>query len=125
MSIESIDHAQAAAVIYGAAPTWYALLKRLLRNRRHHRATYGAPHNQDYINRRLFAITSMVCFSRAQHTSNAFPSCLDVYLRGAGVPRHVVEMLNGLGICHSYHHANSLMAKVAAHASVRDSLNLL
>jgi hypothetical protein len=48
-----------------------------------------------------------------------------VYLIGSGVHRRVVEMLHGFGICHSYHHANSLMDKAAAHASVRDSLTPL
>jgi hypothetical protein len=120
MTLESIDHAQAAAVIHSTAPTWHALLTRLLSNRRHHRATYGAPNNQLNIQRRMFAVTSMVCFSRAQHTSNVFSSCLDVYFRGAGVPRHVHETLHGFGICHSYHHTNSLMLKVATHAAVRD-----
>jgi hypothetical protein len=102
MTLESIDHAQAAAVIHSTAPTWHALLTRLLSNCWHHRAIYGAPNNQLNIQRCMFAVISMICFSRTQHTSNVFPSCLDVYLRRAGVPRQVYEMLHGFGICHSH-----------------------
>ena len=41
MTLESLDDAQAASIIKEVAPTWYSLPQLLLRNRRHHRATYG------------------------------------------------------------------------------------
>jgi hypothetical protein len=119
ISLETIDDAQAAAVVLEVAPTWHTLLSRLLSNRRHHRATYGAPNNRANIQRRMFAITSMVCFSRARQASNTLSTCLDIYLVGSGVHRRVIETLQGLGLCHSYHHANSVMQQVAKHAAVR------
>lgn len=119
MTLESLDDAQAASVIKEVAPTWHSLLQVLLSNRRHHRATYGARNNHTTIQRRMFAITSIVCFSRARKASNTLSSCLDIYLMGSGVHRRVIETLQGLGLCHSYHHANTLMSQVAKHASVR------
>ncbi|KAF1936991.1 hypothetical protein EJ02DRAFT_478313 [Clathrospora elynae] len=68
------------------------------------------------INRRMFSLTSMVCFSHARQSSNILPSCIDAFLTGSGVHRRVVETLHGLGLCHSYHHANLLMNSVAKNA---------
>jgi hypothetical protein len=119
MTMESLNYTQAAEVIHEVAPTWYALLQSVLSNRRHHRATYGAQKNDTLVQRRMFTITSIVCFSRARNVSNTFPSCLDVYFYGSGVHRRVVETLHGLGLCHSYHHGNKLQAQVAQHAAVR------
>lgn len=65
MTLESLDYAQAALDIKEVAPTWYSLLQVLLSNRRHHRATYSARDNHTTIQRRMFVITSIVCFSRA------------------------------------------------------------
>ena len=118
MSLESIDTAHAVSAIKEVAPTWYALLQQLLVNRRQHRNSYSAQNRHGNIEKRMFAITSIVCFSRAQQASNTFSSCLDTLFVGSGVHRRVVEMLHGFGICHSYHHANSLMDRIATHASV-------
>jgi hypothetical protein len=118
MTLSSIDTTHAVSVIEQVAPTWYALLQRLLLNRRQHRTSYTTQDKHSTVEKRMFAITSMVCFSRAQQASNTLSSCLDVYLVGSGVHRRVVETLHGFGICHSYHHANSLMDRIAAHASV-------
>ena len=122
MNLEQLDFAQGVAVIKRTAPTWYILLQTLLGNRRQSRPTYPTHEKWVAVHRRMFTITSMVCFSRARHNSNTLSSCLDVYLLGSGVHRRVIETLAGLGLCHSYHHANSLMTKVAEYASVRSSL---
>jgi hypothetical protein len=121
MIMESLNYAHAAAVIHEVAPTWYALLQLVLNNQRHYRPTYGAQKNDDYVYRRMFTITSIVCFSRARNASNTFPSCLDVYFVGSGVHQRVIETLHSLGLCHSYHHANSLMSKVAQQVAVYNS----
>jgi hypothetical protein len=122
MNLEQLDFAQGVAVIERTAPTWYVLLQTLLGNRRQGRPTYTTHKKWVAVHWRMFTVTSMVCFSRARHNSNTLSSCLDVYLLGSGVHRRVIETLAGLGLCHSYHHANSLMTKVAEHASVRSNL---
>lgn len=119
-TLESLDYRHGADRIQVVAPTWYYLLRRLLSNRRSHRPSYIARDKHQNVAQRIFAVTSIVCFSRAQQTSNTLSSCLDLYLVGSGVHRRVIETLHGFGICHSYHHANTLIKDVAEHASVRD-----
>lgn len=121
-TLESLDYQRGTTRIQEVAPTWYHLLHRLLNNRRSHRPTYSAQDKHNNIAQRIFMVTSMICFFRARQGSNTFSSCLDLYLVGSGVHRRVIETLHGFGICHSYHHANSLMKEVAEHASVRNPL---
>ena len=118
MTVESIDTAHAVLVIEEVAPTWYALLQPLLVNRRQHRGSYGAQDKHSNAMKRMLAITSMVCFSRAQQASNTLASCLDAYFVGSRVHRRVAKTLHEFGVCHSYRHANSLMSRIATHASV-------
>jgi hypothetical protein len=118
-TLESLDYQGGTTRIQEVAPTWYHLLHQLLNNRRSHRPTYSARDKHKNVAQRIFTVTSIVCFSRARQSSNTFSSCLDLYLVGSGVHRRVIETLHGFGICHSYHHANSLMKEVAEHASVR------
>jgi hypothetical protein len=118
MDLTKMDYSQTAATIQDVAPTWYALMMGVMSNRRAGRQTYPAKDQTLALERRLFTITSMVCFSRARNTSNHLSSSLDLYLLGSGVHRRVIEVLSGLGICHSYHHANSLMNKIADNARV-------
>jgi hypothetical protein len=121
MTLDTVDTQQAVAEIHAVAPTWNRILQRLLQNRRQHRPTYTARDRHLNVQRRIFSITSMACFSRSRINSNTLASCMDIYLVGSGVHRRVIETLHGLGLCHSYHHANSLMSQVAQHASVRQS----
>ena len=63
-------------------------------------------------------ITSMICLSQARNQSNFFATIIDIYLIGSGVKRRVIEMLSGLGICHSYWKANRALHDVADAARV-------
>lgn len=38
---------------------------------------------------------------------------------GSGVHRRVIKTLQGLGLCYSYHHANTLIGDIAKHDLVR------
>ena len=62
--------------------------------------------------RRLLMITSIVCHSQAKKTSNLIPSLRE--LGTTGVKRRVIEVLSGLGICHSYKRGNKMQAKLAS-----------
>ena len=117
--LETLDFELAFKIIQEVAPTWHAILLKLISNQRAHRASYDATPQSDALSRRLFAITSIVCHSRAKKRSSFLSSILDVYLIGSGVKRRVIETLSGLGICHGYHQANRLMAKVAEEAEVQ------
>lgn len=119
MQLDNINFATAVVAIKSNAPTWFKLLHSLLQNTRQSRLSYPTPNNWTAVDRRLFVVTSMICFSRARKSSNVLASCLDVYLVGSGVPRRVIETLAGLGLCHSYHNANTLMKAVASYAEVR------
>ncbi|KAF1936288.1 hypothetical protein EJ02DRAFT_387630, partial [Clathrospora elynae] len=116
MKLEQLDFEGVVHMIKTTALTWYSLIRLLLGNRRIEHARYP---NGGFvaINRRMFSLTSMVCFSHARQSSNILPSCIDAYLTGSGVHRRVVETLQGLGLCHSHHHANLFMDSVAKHAS--------
>jgi len=116
--LETLDFELAFKTIQEVAPTWHAVLLRLISNQRAHRSSYDAT-PQSVLSRRLFAITSIVCHSRAKKRSSFLSSVLDVYLIGSGVKRRVIETLSGLGICHGYHQANRLMGKIAKEAEVR------
>ena len=121
MQLNQINFKDGTSIIQSTAPTWFKLIRSLLGNRRKPRPSYLTHNTWKKEDPRVFTITSMICFSRARITSNTMPSCLDVYLVGSGVPRRVIQTLAGLGLCHSYHHANTLMMKVAAYAKVRNS----
>ena len=118
MDLDKLDYVAAVLTIQQTAPTWYSLLWPCLHNRRALRPSYYTRKRDNPIHKRMFAVTSMVCFSRALKTSNTLPSCVGIYLQGSGVHRRVIETLAGLGICHTYHHINSLMDDISKRASV-------
>jgi hypothetical protein len=114
--IESLDFGKAGQTVKRLAPTWHNLLQQLLKNQRSHRESYtwsASDSNTIAISKRLFAITSQVCHSRAKKTSNFFPSMLGVYLLGTGTKRRVLQTLAGLGLCPSYPQVNRTMEKIA------------
>jgi hypothetical protein len=116
--LEQIDFKEAFRTIQGYAPMWSALLLRLLRNQRGHRASYTTSSDDETLPKRLFTITSIVCHSRAKLQSNFLSSLLDIYLLGCGTKRRVVETLSGLGLCHSYKQANRLIGRLAKECKV-------
>ena len=118
MDIERLDYTEALRIIQEEAPVWYTFIRGILNNTRVGRPSYGGVDKKGGIDRRIFAITSMVCFSRARNSSNVLASCLDLYFLGSGVHRRVIETLAGLGLCHSYRHANALMNSISEHATV-------
>lgn len=92
----------------------------LLSNQRAHWASYKhTPQAEQLLVKRLFMITSMACHSRAKQQSNFLSSVSDVYLLGSGVKRRFIEVLAGLGVCHSYAQGNRLIRTVADNAAVR------
>lgn len=90
--LEELNCKDAVSVIQARAPSWCYLLRQLLVNRRANRPSYHSS-REEPVDRRLFAVTSLVCFSRTKQKSNTFATCLDLYLQGLGVPRSVVETL--------------------------------
>jgi hypothetical protein len=115
IDFDTLDFSLAFRIMEETAPTWHAMVLRLISNQRTHRLSYTGNTNSLAVtlSKRLFAITSMICHSRAKQQSNVLSSMLAVYLVGSGVKRRVIEVLSGLGICYSYHQANRLMRKVA------------
>lgn len=124
MNLDQLDFAQAVKTIDGTAPTWHGILEQLFGNTRQKKPSYSYFSRWEAVHRRMFTITSMVCFSRTRKNSNTLSSCLDNYLLGSGVHRRMIETLHGLGLCHSNHHANGLMSKLAKHAVVSSSSEL-
>ena len=116
--LETLDFELAFRTMQEVAPTWHAVFSRLMSNQRAHRASYDVPPQSDALARQLYAITSIVCHSRAKKRSSFLSSILDVYLIGSGVKRRVIETLSGFGMCHGYHQANRLMGKIAKEAEV-------
>ena len=123
--LEDLDFTVAFRTVQDVAPAWHAILMRMLGNQRAHRASYRSQkaggqkaESQDALVRRAYAITSMICFSRAKKRSNFFPSLVDIYLIGSGVKRRVFETLSGFGLCHGYHSANRIMDSIAEEAEV-------
>lgn len=124
-TIEDIDFSDAIGIVQEKAPTWSAFVLRLLMNQRAHRASYPNPSDSEAICRRLYAVTSIICHSRAPQQSNFLTSALTLYLVGSGVKRRVVETLSGLGICYSYQQANRMVNQIAKESKVRASLLLI
>ncbi len=107
-------------IIEKTAPTWHTMLLQLIGNQRAHRSSYIANTESSAImlSKRLFAITSMICHSRAKQRSNVLSSMLAIYLVGSGVKRRVIEVLSGLGVCYSYYQANRLVRNIAKDSAV-------
>jgi hypothetical protein len=122
LKLEDIDFDIAFRTMQDIAPIWHTTLLRMLSNQRAHRASYGSvktiPGEQDVLVKRAYAITSMICCSRAKKQSNFFTSLVDIYLVGSGVKRRVFETLSGFGVCHSYKQANRIMSTIAEDVEV-------
>jgi hypothetical protein len=117
--VESIDFQVASEHIKQYTPTWWNLLREILRNQRALKGGYDAPSTEkDGITRRSVALTAMVCFARAKQKSSFFATLLDVYFQGTGVKRRVVEVLSGMGLCHSYRHGVRRMGDLAEQSKV-------
>lgn len=113
-NLETLDFDEAITIIRETAPNWHALLSPLIGNQRSHRPSgYNSESLTATNSMRLFAITSIVCYSRARKRSNFFPAMLATYLIGSGTKRRVIDTLAGLGFSQSYQQANHLMHGVA------------
>jgi hypothetical protein len=120
--IGSINFQKAFQSIQDTAPTWHGIMNELLQNQRANWSSYnmrGQEGIPESVQRVGFMITSMLCFSRAKKQCNLFPSILDIYLLRSEVKRRVIETLAGLGICHRYHTASTILSDLAQHSKVR------
>jgi hypothetical protein len=90
--IERVDLRLAGQRVESLAPVWFSLLQRLLTNRRGHRQSYSNTETEGAkatMYRRVFTISSIVCYARSRTTSNCFPTLLGLYLQGTGTKRRV------------------------------------
>lgn len=115
INMDNLNYSDAIRAIKETAPTWHNLLQDLLSNAR---TRWGSYRYKPALGKRIFAITSIVCFTRSQQTSNMLASCLDIYLQGSGVHRRVIQTLSGLGLCHTYATGNQLMKTLETFAAV-------
>ncbi len=120
IDLDTLDFSRAFSIIEKTAPTWHTMLLRLICNQRAHRSSYigNTESSMIILSKRLFAITSMICHSRAKQQSNVLSSILALYLIGSGVKRRVIEVLSGLGICYGYHQANRLIRDIAENSAM-------
>ena len=119
VNLENIDFTRVSRTIKDYAPIWYATILQLISNQRAHRESYGriSKSHTEVLSKRLFAITSMVCFSRAKLQSNFLAGLLGTYLLGSGTKRRAIDSLAGLGVCNSYLKCKKLLDKVASDAT--------
>ena len=115
-SIEMLDLSQAFKKIESTAPTWAALLLKLMGNRRQEWDSYKGLKNIQPVQQRAYLITSIICRCRGRDTANYFAKTMSVYLLGSGVKRRVLEVLAGLGVCDGYKYANRLLTEIAQDA---------
>lgn len=123
MTLDGLDSEKAATVIQEHAPRWYAFLFRICGTRRKRPEAY-TQRQQEKVNRLVFSVTSMVCFTRTTKKSNTLATCMDLYLLGSGVHRRVFETLSGLGVCHGYKTGLNRMGSLTDYAKVRLSTSL-
>lgn len=109
----SSDFPQASTDIRTHAPEWYAFISAMLQNQREHRGNYNQ-HNKATpedklaadrllsLQRRVFAVTAIVCHSQQRHNANMFQVLLSRSLLDSGVKTRVVSRLAGFGLCHEY-----------------------
>ena len=115
MDFEDMDFSAVDGIIRRVAPSWYRVLWDVMTNARYTWQSYnGNSQSHDAtLKRRMFAITSMVCHSRAKQNSNFLSAMVATYLVGSGVKRRVIECLNGLGFCLGYMQTTRMMGDVA------------
>jgi hypothetical protein len=65
------------------------------------------------LQRKLLAITAIVCNTRRPRKASYFQQSFGVHLLSTGVKKRVLEVLNGMGICASYQVSNEAYSKVA------------
>ena len=68
--------------------------------------------------RRVYAITSIICFSRAKKRSNFFSLVVDIYLIGSSIKRRVFKILAGFGLYYSYYSINCTIGSIAEEVKV-------
>jgi hypothetical protein len=115
-SMEKVDFFQVSEKIKSTAPTWTALLEKLMSNQRQGWSSYKGSGNSKIVQQQLYLITSIICRSRARHTANFFAKMLGIYLLGSGVKRRVIEVLAGLGLCDGYKYINRHLTDIANNA---------
>jgi len=119
--LEDFDFDSATEIIKTHAPDWYKLLSSILFNTRSHQPSHNASlQTEKKINKRMFTITSIVCFSRSKKSSNVLASMLATYLHGLGTKRRAIEVLAGIGLCQSYHQTIRNVDQVADITRVSD-----
>lgn len=118
---DDLDYTEAVRATKESAPSRYQLMRQLLVNRRSNRLSYHVS-KDDTVNKRLVSVTSIVCLSRTRQMSNTVHTILDLYLQGSGVPRRVIEALQGLGLCHSYRAGLDRIKQLEQHAKVRTAV---
>jgi hypothetical protein len=108
ISIEKIDFAAGYRAIRSSAPNWYHFFSTLLVNQRAHQLSHPEPkHAESSFDHRLFTTTVIACNARARNRSNFIHSLIDMHLMGHGIKARVIDVLAGLGICHTYAQANT------------------
>ena len=112
---EQWDFTHVFWVIESTAPTWAALIKKLLSNCQQEWESYQGSKSHNPIQQRTYLITSVICRSCARKTSNFFAKGMGLFLLGSGAKRRVVEVFAGMGICDTYKYSNQLLSEVAAH----------
>jgi len=120
--LEHIDFSEAYGVMSRSAPRWTALLERLGRNQRAHRASYQHEIGGSRREQRMYVVTILLMTSRAQKKTSFFPISFGMYLAGNKVPRRAIEVLAGMGLCQTYKRINRAMTEQADMAKVRMSL---
>src|SRR5579871_3316062 len=94
------------------APIWYHILSDLLIPARGREPGRKRQRTRP-LQRKLLAITAIVCNTRHPLKASYFQQSLGVHLLSSGVKKRVVQVLHGMGICASYQLSNKAYSKVA------------
>jgi hypothetical protein len=94
------------------APIWYHILSDLLTPERGREPGRKRQKTRP-LQRKLLAITAIVCNTRRPRKATCFQESFGVHLLSSGVKKRVLEVLSGMGICASYQVSNAAYSKVA------------
>jgi hypothetical protein len=94
------------------APIWYHILSDLLAPERGREPGRKRQRTRP-LQRKLFAITAIVCNTRRPRKASYFQRSFGVHLLSCGVKKRVLEVLNGMEICASYQVSNEAYSMVA------------
>ena len=94
------------------APIWYHILSDLLTPERGREPGRKRQKTRP-LQRKLLAITAIVCNTRRPRKASYFQQSFGVHLLSSGVKKRVLEVLNGMGICASYQVSSEAYSKVA------------